>query len=133
MEQIVDIPVPAGGLHDLLVPGGSSSSAVSCGKGFFRNVPRGKKIPKSAASPSPRGPPGRAPGLQRLGALWLMTALPLGVSTRMTMATCGAEFVCVLVEHSHLAYPTAAAVGTLRWWCESWLVLEPPRYTFMAL
>ena len=93
------------------------------GKGFFKNVPRGKKSP----------PPGRAPGLQRLGALWLMTALLLGVSTRMTIATCGAEFVCVLVEHSHLAYPTAAAVGTLRWWCESWLVLEPPGYTFMAL
>ena len=39
-EQNVDIPVPGGGLHVLLDPGGSSSSAVSRderGEGFFVN------------------------------------------------------------------------------------------------
>ena len=59
VEQIVDFPVPSGGLHDLPDPGGSSSSAVSRderGEGVFRTVPRGKKSPKSAASPSPRVP-----------------------------------------------------------------------------
>ena len=46
-------------MHVLPDPGGSSSSAVSrdeCGEGFFRTFPRGKKSPKSAASPSPRVP-----------------------------------------------------------------------------
>ena len=48
VEQNVDIPVPAGGLHDLPHPGASSSSAVSRderGQGFFfRTFPRKKKV-----------------------------------------------------------------------------------------
>ena len=44
VEQNVDIPVPGGGLHDLPDPGGSSSSAVSRGEGFFRTFPRVKKV-----------------------------------------------------------------------------------------
>ena len=57
-EQIVDIPVPSGGLHDLPDPGGSSSSAVprdERGDGFFQTFPWVKKSP-IAARPSPRVP-----------------------------------------------------------------------------
>ena len=57
VEQNVDIPVPAGGLHDLPHPGASSSSAISReerGQGFFFcTVPRKKKSAKSVATPSP--------------------------------------------------------------------------------
>ena len=45
-EQIVDIPVPGGGLRVFPGPGGSSSSAVSHderGQGVFRTSPRPKK------------------------------------------------------------------------------------------
>ena len=59
LEQIVDIPVPSGGLHDLSDPGGSSSSAVSRGERgdvVFRTSPRVKKCPRFAASSSPRVP-----------------------------------------------------------------------------
>ena len=48
MEQIVDIPVPSGGLHDPPDPGSSSSSAVS--RDFSPTGP--EKSPRFAASQS---------------------------------------------------------------------------------
>ena len=76
VEQIVDILVPSGGLHDLPDPGGSSSSAVSRDeRGGFSDFFPGSKQVRGSPSVRVRGCPlGRAHGLR-----WLMRGVRLGL------------------------------------------------------
>ena len=112
---------------------------VSVGKDFFGLFPGQKKSEVRRESESEGAPPGRVRGLRRLMArvLWPTT---MKASWRMVLATCGpgplllatcsSSWCSILVEPGHSAHQVAAAVVELSWWLR---VLEPPRYTVMAL